>query len=441
MASRSAGRPAPRQTITLRLGIARLRFGSWVAAKRLRRLQIKTGAVQRPLRRWFYVAALASCLAAAVTGTVVSILAQGKPMLYTFDNQLPGADEVIVLDPDRRDEAQLSPGYLYDRPVAAVQTGAAPVLLRMRLEETLLTASRDGGGRVTVFKPMREPGEIWSPRTITQDAALQQLRGGGLCKPGDSWEDALGLKLPARRLPGGDNDGGRLLVFEKKTIIADPDSPIPDDLVGVLLPEDIEEYGLGMIIYTYTGFYYIKQGSGAVYQPLRIEVDDISPRRPTQRPPSIIGISYAFYQWEVTQSQVHKYGEDLPAPVDLQLGELRPLDAWQGPEDAWFYDPTDGWVYYGQALAPGAMTPLLLRSYAVWPDSPLLQDETRYRLSVRAQSAPQDYRAVLRLWNSDATLGNLGRCNMTQEAANALFGRAYPPEAGVINYVYEDDEE
>jgi hypothetical protein len=266
---------------------------------------------------------------------------------------------------------------------------------------------------------------------VTQDEALYQLASGGWCKTSDSWEDVLGQKLPARRLPLGDNDGGRLLVFEKKTIITDPDSPIPEDLVGVLLPEDIEAYGLGMIIYSYTGFYYIKQGSAAVYQPLRVTAEDLSPRKATQRPPAIISIAYESYEWEITQSRVHKYGEDPEAPINLQTGELKPLTAWAGPEDAWFYDATDGWVYYGQALAPGAMTPLLLRSYAVWPDKPLRQDETRYRLNVRAQSIPfaldgglkqeealaELHGTILQLWHSGAPLGNLGGCYMTNEAA------------------------
>jgi len=429
--------------VTLRLGIARLRFGSWVAARRLRRLQRKADKAQgirKPQRRWPYVAVLVACLAVATTGTVVTIMAQGTPMLRTLDGRLLSVDEVVVLDPDRRDETKLAPGYLYDRPVAAVHTGAGPVLLRMRLEETLLTASRDGNGRVVAIKPLRESGENWSPRTISQEAALQLLKTGGFCKTSDSWEDALNAKLPARRLPGGDNDGGRLLVFENKTIIADPDSPIPDELVGVLLPEDIEQYGLGMAVYTYTGFFYINDAGRVSYQPLHIAVDSTAPRKPTQRPPNITGISYDFYQWDVTQSAVHKFGEETDAPVNLQPGELRPIAEWTEPEDAWFFDPADGWVYYGQALAPGVMTPLLLRSYAVWPDSPLLRDETRYRLEVRAQSAPLDYRGSLQQWNSKAPLGSLGLSTMTPEAATALFGRVYPDGTGVINYQYDDDE-
>jgi len=406
--------------ISLRLGIARLRFASWAASLRLRAVQKKIDreqgvARQKPLRRWPYVAILVACLAAAVTGIVVTLLAQGAPALYTLDHRLPSADEVVVLDPDRRDEARLAPGYLYDRPVAAVQTGSEPVLLRMRLEETLLTASHDGNGRVVAVKPTREPGENWSPRTISQQEALQQLVNGGFCKAGVGWEDALGAKLPARRLPGGDNDGGRLLVFENRAIIADPDSPIPD--ISVLLPEDIEQYGLGMAVYTYTGFYYIYNAGTPAYQPLRIALDSSAPRKPTHKPPVITGLSYEFYQWDVTQARVHIFNEDQSAPVNLQPGELRPLTEWAGPEDAWFFDAADGWVYYGQALAPGVMTPLLLRSYAVWPDSPLLRDETRYRLGVRAQSAPLEHNAILQLWHSGAPLGGLGNSTMTNEAA------------------------
>jgi len=411
--------PPPRRAISLRLGIARLRLASWAAARRLRALQNKSDKAQgivrdRPLRRWPYVAVLAFCFVAAATGMAISVMEYGVPELHTLDNRLPGVDDVLVLDPDRRDEIKLSPGYLYDRPIAAVQTGSEPVLLRARLEETLLTASRDQNGRVVAVKSAREPGGDWSPRAIPQEAALQLLVSGGFCKAGDSWEEALKGKLPVKRMPGGDNDGGRLLVFEKKTIIADPDSPIPD--VSVLLPEDIEQYGLGMAVYAYTGFYFINDAGTPVYQPLHIKVDSTAPRKPTQRPPNITGISYDFYQWDVTESQVHKFNEDPNAPVNLQPGELKPVTAWAGPEDAWFYD-ADGWVYYGQALSPGVMTPLLLKSFTVWPESPLLQDETRYRLSVRAQSAPLEHDMILQLWHSGAPLGALGGNYMTNEAA------------------------
>ena len=420
------GQPLPRQTIFLRLGIARLRFASWVAAKRLRALQNKAEKAQgvarrKPLRRWPYVAVLVACFVAAASAMVISVMAQGAPLLRTLDNRLPSVDEVVLLDPNRRDETKLSPGYLYDRPVAAAQTGSAPVLLRMRLEETLLTASRDAAGRVVVAKPVRDPGDNWSPLTIPREDALRLLAGGGYCKPNDSWEDALKFKVPARRLPEGDNDGGRILIFEKKTIIADPNSPIPDDLVGVLLPEDIEEYGLGMAVYSYTGFLYINDAGTPVYQPLHVSVDDPAPRKPTQRPPNITGISYDFYQWDVTQSRVHLFSEELDTPVNLQPGELKPIAAWAGPADAWFYD-ADGWVYYGRALTPGAMTPLLLRGFVVWPDSPLVGGETRYHLEVRAQSAPLDHDKIVELWHSDAPLGGLGRSTMTNEAAQAVFG-------------------
>jgi len=441
-APRGDASSARKGAVSLWLGIARLRFASRIAARKLRRLQRESDMAQgkiepKPPRRWPYLAVLAACLAVATTGTVVTVMAQGVPMLRALDGSLPGVDEVVVLDPDRRDETRLSPGYLYDRPVAAVHTGAAPVLLRVRLEETLLTASRDENGRVVSVRPLRESGENWSPRTVSQEAALQHLADGGFCKAGAGWEDALGLKLPARRLPGGDGEGGRLLVFEKKTIIADPDSPIPD--ISILLPEDIEQYDLGMVIYSYTGFYYYSVAGKAVYQPLHVAVDSAAPRRPTQKPPAITGVSYEFYQWDIAQCSVHKFNEDQEAPVNLQSGELRPVAEWTQPEDAWFYDPADGWVYYGQALAPGAMTPLLLRSYAVWPESPLLQDETRYRLGVRAQSVPLKHQAVTNLWNSGASLGTLGGSTMTNEAATALFGRVYPEGGGVINYVYDTE--
>jgi len=437
MPSRNSGA----KPVSLRLGIARLRFASRVAARKVRSMQKKAAKerhAEKTVRRWPYVTALAACLAVAATGVTVTILAQGLPMLRTLDGTVPGAEEVVVLDPNRREEMKLTPGYLYDRPVAAVHTGEAPVLLRVRLEETLLTASRDENGRVVVVRPQSDPGGDWTPRTIDQDAALKILANGGFCRASDSWEDVLGTKLPARRLPGGDNEGGRLLVFENKTIVTDPDSPIPD--VSILLPEDIEQYGLGLAVYTYAGFYYINDAGRASYQPLHITVDSTAPRKPTQKPPVITMITWDFYQWDVTQASVHIFHEDADAPVNLQPGELRPVSEWKKPEDAWFHDPADGWVYYGQALTTGVMTPLLLRSYAVWPGSPLLQDENRYRLEVRAQSAPLDYNAILQQWNSRATLGTLGTCTMTNEAYTALFERVYPEGAGVINYTVPDDE-
>ena len=426
-------------TIQLRLELTRLRLSSWWTGRRLRRLQTKANrglgtGIEKKLRRWPYVAILLLCFAAAVSAVVVSALAQGAPMLRTLDGRLPSLDEVAILDPDRRDETELSPGYLYDRPVAAVQTGSEPVLLRARLEETLFTAARDGSGRVVVSRPTRGPGENFEPCTVSQDDALRQLVNAGMCKDGTSWEDMLKQKLPARRLPGGDNDGGRLLIFEKKTVIADPDADIPD--LSVLPPEVIEQYDLGSVYYAYMGFYYINDGGGHAYQPLRITVDDPAPRRPTQRPPAIVDIAYDFYQWDVAREQVHRFDEDAGAPVNLQPGELRPVEAWVEPEDAWFYD-ADGWVYYGRALAPGVMTPLLLRSFSVEPESPLVREETRYRLFVRAQSAPLEHGAVLKLWHSGAPLGTLGGNHMTNEAAQALFGRAYPAEGGVMKYDYE----
>jgi hypothetical protein len=111
----------------------------------------------------------------------------------------------------------------------------------------------------------------------------------------------------------------------------------------------------------------------------------------------------------------------MDAPVELQATALRPLSAWTHPEDAWFYD-TDGWVYYGQALQPGTMTPLLLESFSVGPESPLLKDETRYRLLVLVQSAPLDVPTVRKLWNTETPLNGLGMNSISNEAGNVLLG-------------------
>jgi len=96
-----------------------------------------------------------------------------------------------------------------------------------------------------------------------------------------------------------------------------------------------------------------------------------------------------------------------------------------------------------EALASRRLTAAmvaLLRSFTVWPESPLVQEETRYRLYVRAQSAPLEHGTILKLWHSGAPLGALEGNHITNEAAQALFGRVYPAEAGVIDYAYEDYE-
>lgn len=399
----------------LKLRIFWLRLRTHIAARRVAALRRRTQR-NSVLRRWPYVAGLIFCFSAAVSAIVVSALAQGMPVLHQLDGSLPSVDDVVILDPNRRDETLLAQGYLYDRPVAAMQTGFEPVLLRMRLEETLLApALKDDGSRIIVEKFTANPGDNWEPHTISQDEALQLMQDGGFCKTADSWEKALESKLPARRLPNGFNDGGRLLIFESKAVIADPDSPIPD--ISVLLPEHIEAYNLGKAVYSYMGFYYINDNGTARYQPLHITVDSTAPRAVSASPPELTDISYEFYEWQVTQATIHLFGEETGSPVNLQLGEnMRPITEWTKPEDAWFYD-ANGWVYYGQALTAGTMTPLLLNSFTVWPDSPLVSSEIRYRLYVRVQSTPLIHEQILLLWNSGAPLDGLGGNYLTNEAA------------------------
>ncbi len=407
----------PKQAIALRVRILRLRISTFFAGRRIRSLRSKEQSNIIP-RRWPFVGCLLLCLGAVVSAIVLSVLANTQPQLHNLDGSFASVDKVVILDPNSKDETMLSAGYLYDRPIAVVQTGTDPVLLRIRLEETLLTAAHDENGRVVSVKPMIDPGENWEPRMIEQDAALEILRKNGYCKATDTWDDALELKLPEARMPGG-NDGGRLMVFEKKTVIADPDSPIPD--ISVMRPEDIEAYDLGKTSYDYIGFYYINVGGKQYYQPLHIAVDDDAPRNPTQSPPNITNISYEFYQWDIKESQVHQFGAEQNGPVNLQLGHLRPIAEWTKPEDAWFYD-IDGWVYYGQALSSGLMTPLLLQSFSVEPESPLVQNETRYRLGERAQSVSLDLNSVISIWNSNTPLGTLGTSNMSNESLRLVQG-------------------
>ncbi|MDR3313639.1 MAG: hypothetical protein LBS96_04185, partial [Oscillospiraceae bacterium] len=106
--------------------------------------------------------------------------------------------------------------------------------------------------------------------------------------------------------------------------------------------------------------------------------------------------------------------------------ELHPLSEWEKPTKAWFYDE-DGWVYYGDILKPGEMTPLLLANFYVLPDSPLAGgEENRYRLLVRPQSVALDLKGgfeanrafVLAVWNTQAELFGLGTNQISQTAAN-----------------------
>ncbi|MDR0530597.1 MAG: hypothetical protein LBG83_00820 [Oscillospiraceae bacterium] len=405
--------------------ILKLRWNAAAASVRLRGFSRRNGTLRRGgLRGFSLLLGLTLCAMASAGAITLSVTARHELRLLELDGSLPKTQDVILLDPYQRDENLLSPGRLYERPVAAVLAGAEPALLRMRLECTLLTVARDENGLIVISLPEREPGENYIPRTISEDAVLQMLLSKGFCKRDIKWADLLGQRLPAKRLPGGSNDGGRLLVFEKKTVTEEPNPNLQRPDVDVLLPEDVETFNVSRVTYSYMGFYVIDGDDGQQrYQPVHLTLSSTQ-NQTKPKPPAIQGLSYEFFQWDISQEQLVLFGaaDTEPLPLAFQAGKaLQPLTEWQKPTDGWFYDE-DGWIYYGQALAPGVMTPLLLESFSVGPESPLLQNETRFRLRVRAQSAQLTRMQILDQWHTGKSIDNLGSNSMSDEAARFAAG-------------------
>jgi len=380
----------------------------------------KNGVRRRVYMRGVHLwMSLSLCLFVSAGAITVAALNEREPKLLDLNGALPLTYDIIVVDPNRRDEFQLSPGTLYDRPIAAIQTGTRPVLMRARLEGTLLVVERDEKGLVVAALPTSDPGDSHIPRTVSQEAALQILINNGFCKKNTAWEDVFETRLPSRRLPGGNNEGGRLLVFEKKTVTVNQNTDIELPDLDALLPEDIEAMNLSKTTYAYVGFYLVTDvDETPLYQPLRVSLESA---RQGDRPPAITAIQYEYFRWETLEREVHLFGPGETGPVALESSGALPLAAWAGPADGWFYD-ADGWAYYGQSLEPGVMTPLLLENFSVGPESPLLKDETRYRLRVRVQTAPLDRDAVLAMWNNGQNLEGLGVNEISQEAARLAGG-------------------
>jgi len=400
-------------TLLLRMRSA---AAGWRTSGYFRKNGVRRRMYMRGITLWV---SLSLCLFISAGAITIAALNEREPnKLLDLNGSLPLTYDIIVVDPNRRDEFQLSPGTLYDRPIAAIQTGTQPVLMRARLEGTLLVVERDDKGLVVVSRPTSDPGDSHIPRTVSQEAALQILVNNGLCKKNAAWDDVFETRLPSRRLPGGDNKGGRLLVFEKKTVTINQNSDIELPDLDALLPEDIEAMNLSKTTYTYIGFYLVTDmDETPLYQPLRVSLEN-APKG--DRPPAITAIQYEYFQWDILRREVHPFGRNHTGPVALESG-VRPLAEWVSPADGWFYD-ADGWAYYGQALEPGAMTPLLLESFSVGPESPLLKDETRYRLRVRVQTAPLERDSVLAMWNNGQNLEGLGVNEISQEAARLAAG-------------------
>jgi len=402
----------------------RLRFKSAVVSLRMGRFFRKQGVRRRAYMRGVTLwVTLSLCVFVSVGAIALSILAEREPKLLSLGGTLPRVDEVMIVDPNRRDEFQLSPGVLYDRPVAAIQTGTEALLLRARIESTLLAVDRDEKGLVVVALPTNEPGEDYIPRTVSQESALQILVNNGFCKKNASWDEVFNTRLGSRRFPNGENEGGRLVVFEKKTVTVNQDSDIAIPDLEALLPEDIEELNLSKTTYSYIGFYtmtdYTDTGEITLYQPLRLSLQN-APKQ--DQPPTITTIHYEYFQWDLQQRAVHLFGVEAAGPVAVQPGEaLRPIAEWTEPTDAWFYD-SEGWIYYGQVLQPGVMTPLLLKNFSVSPQSALIQDENRYRLRVRIQTAPLDHNQVAKVWDNGQNMEGLGVNRVNPDAAPLVSG-------------------
>ena len=372
-------------------------------------------AKQRGLVFFF---SLGACAVAVVVAGVLSVLYNDAPQLLDLNGDPFRGDELILLDPYRRDENALIPGASYDRPIAVVHAGAEDILLRIRLEETMMGLRRDGEHQPMVTAiAYGEARDFDIPRTVSQQHALQLLIDNEFFERGTTWYEALEARLPARRLPGETNDGGRIMVFERRTLTPNDDPDMPD--LSGLLPEDIERLGLFTASYDFMGFYFLpsEDGGPPLYQPLRLTPE----QNPGEfRSPNITHLLFEYYEWGIIQMAVHRFGQP-ESPVSLQRGPaLRPISEWNGFENSWFYDE-DGWVYYGSPLPPGLMTPLLIESFSVPPESQLATAENRYRLSVRTQYAPMDADAVYMLWNNRVNLDGFGYNDVSNVAGSMIM--------------------
>jgi len=367
-------------------------------------------------RGLLYFFALGVCAATIVAVGVLSFLAYGLPGLRDLDGNYLASTGVVMIDLHRREEVLLAEDEQHARPIAVVQTGTEQILLRVRLEETLLSRRRDHEGElVVVTRAYDDPRrEIDIARTVTQQQALQMLIDSEFSPRGTSWDDVLEARVPSRRLPGGTNEGGRVLVIEKRTTVLDPELDRPG--LAYLHPDDLYELGVGITEYEFKGFFLIPTEEGFLYQPLHLTIDDSEPGRA----PSIAQLSFEYYEWEIIHAAVHLFGQP-GSYVDIQKAPaLRPIAQWDGPANAWYYDE-DGWVYFGMPLLPGEMTPLLMEHYGTAPGAELPDDELRYRLGVHYQHADMNLADVWARWNDNMPNG-LAFNTISEQATELISG-------------------
>jgi hypothetical protein len=284
------------------------------------------------------------------------------------------------------------------------------VLLRVRVEETVLARRHCDEGELLTTMRQHDglPSDIHTPHTVTQQQAQRMLVEAGFITGGAAWAHILDARLPAARLPGGSDNGGRLLVWELITMDYDAlDPDLPD--LSALRPQDLYALGLGITQHEFMGFYLRPQDDGSLlYQPIEI----VTQQNPYAIP-TITQILYEYIVWDVLRHDVHQFGQE-DAPVRMQGSTaLRPLTAFTAAEDAWFFD-SDGWVYYGMVLAPGVMTPVLIEGYAPHRDQ---DDELRYHIHLEIQPIQPQY--AIAHWGSGAAL-NIGESSTTPAARRMI---------------------
>jgi len=394
----------------------RMRFTVWRLRRRNARAmraqgQYKQHSTQpRSSPQWtnrqrglFYFFALGACAVAVVAAGIISYLLQAHEadnfrIFELLDAQgnpfIP--QELILLDPYHRSEITLRPGETAQRPIAWVNTGDRPMLVRVRVEETVLARRRNIDGElITTARARNQPSDTHTPHTITREQAHAMLVQAEFVSPNTTWEQIMASRVSAQRLPGGDNAGGRLLVLEQIHIDHDALDPTLPDL-SALRPEDLYALGLGITLHEFMGFYLLPQGDGDfLFQPLVLRTQD---NRDQNTAPTIAQILYEYVQWGVVQRGVHHFGQRDNLMQLQGSAAMRPLTDFTTPEDAWFFD-NDGWVYYGMALAPGVMTPVLITSYALHHTQ---DDELRYHIELVMQPVPPQY--AITTWSDGEVL-------------------------------------